>query len=432
VAEVVGLRCIRCQAGYTDLGLVKGCPACLSRGLPTNVAVEYDYDRIRRSFHPRDALAGPMSMWRYSDLLPVPQTSAVTMGEGMTPLVPVPRLAKRLGLRELYVKDESRNPTSSFKDRLASCAISVARERGARVITGSSSGNAGAATAAFSARAGLPCVMFTTQQFPQAMKAQMAVYGTKLLAAPTVPDRWRLVEAGVDQLGWFPVTVFVYPLVGSNPYGIEGYKTIAYELVEQLGHVPPHVVFPVGAGDAFFGAWKGFDEYRQLGYTDSVPRMHAAEIFGPLENAISQGLDHVEETESGPTVAISVGLNMSTYQALHVLRATHGAARSADDQELIDMQIALASDEGMYLEASSVLSLVGVQKMVAAGDIDPAQAVVAFLTSSGLKDPEMTLSHMNPIPTCDANLESALQVLRDSYHFDGRGVAVGPDLGGDS
>ena len=149
----------------------------------------------------------------------------------------------------------------------------MARQMGASVVTGSSSGNAGSATAAYSARAGIPCVMFTTQQFPLAMRVQMAVYGTKMIATPTIQDRWRMVEACVDKWGWFPVTIFVYPLVGSNCYGIEGYKSVAFELVEQLGRVPDQIVMPVGAGDAFYGTWKGFKEYRELGFIDELPTM---------------------------------------------------------------------------------------------------------------------------------------------------------------
>ncbi|MCL1898742.1 MAG: pyridoxal-phosphate dependent enzyme, partial [Micrococcales bacterium] len=157
------------------------------------------------------AHSGPDSMWRYLDLLPVSADNAVSIGEGNTPLLAVPRLGKKLGVPNLFVKDESRNPTGSFKDRLAAGAVSAAKELGKRVVVGSSSGNAGAAVAAMAARAGLPCVMFTTQQFPLAMKTQMAVYGTYLIAAPTIKDRWSLMEAGVAQFGWFPITVFRFP-----------------------------------------------------------------------------------------------------------------------------------------------------------------------------------------------------------------------------
>lgn len=415
--RLLGLRCIRCGAEYAVGPVFKGCPACLAKGLPTNVTVVYDMDEIRRHFDPKRLDNRPRTIWRYAEFLPADLDNAVSIGEGMTPLLPVPRLARRLGIRHLLVKDESRNPTWSFKDRLASSAISMAKQMGAEVITGSSSGNAGSAIAAYSARAGIPCVMFTTQQFPLAMRVQMAVYGTKMIATPTIQDRWRMVEACVDQLGWFPVTIFVYPLVGSNPFGIEGYKSVAFELVEQLGRVPDHVVMPVGAGDAFYGTWKGFEEYRELGFIDSLPTMVAAEVFGPLENALAKNLDHIEEVPWGPTPAISVGLYTSAYQALHVLRESGGAARSPSTDEMIAMQRELAETEGIFAEVSSVISLCVAKRLVDEGTINDDDLVVAFLTSGGLKDPETTSKYLPPIPLIEPNLDALRSALESTYGF---------------
>jgi threonine synthase len=397
--------------------MFKGCPSCLARGLPTNLTVVYDLEQLRKGFNPKQLANRPHTIWRYAELLPAEPENAVSIGEGMTPLLAVPRLARRLGIRNLLVKDESRNPTWSFKDRLASSAVSMANQMGAAVITGSSSGNAGAATAAYAARAGIPCVMFTTQQFPLTMRVQMAVYGTKMIATPTIQDRWRMVEACVDSWGWFPVTIFVYPLVGSNFFGIEGYKSVAFELVEQLGRVPSHVVMPVGAGDAFYGTWKGFKEYRELGFIDEVPSMIAAEVFGPLENALAKNLDHVEEVPWGPTPAISVGLNTSAYQALAVLRESGGVARSPSAEEMVAMQRELAESEGIYAEVSSVISLCVAKKLVDEGKIRDDDLVVAFLTSSGLKDPETTAKYLPTIPLIEPNLESLRSALESSYDF---------------
>jgi threonine synthase len=416
--RLLGLRCLRCGSEYPIGPLFKGCPGCLAEGLPTNVSVVYDLDVVRQRLDEARAEAPANGIWRYAALLPARLENAVTLDEGMTPLLHAPTLGRELGLERLYLKDETRNPTGSFKDRLAASAISMAKQVGARVVTGSSSGNAGAATAAYAAKAGLDCVMFTTQQFPVAMRTQMAVYGTKMIATPTIHDRWRMVEACVDEFGWFPVTVFVYPLVGSNCYGIEGYKTIAYELVEQLPGVPDKVIMPVGAGDAFSGAWKGFKEYRELGRTDHLPVMIAAEVFHPLENALEKGLDQVEEMPWGPSVAISVGLNTSAYQALNVLRESGGVARSSGDEEMLSMQRRLAEAEGIFAELSSVISLCTAKRLVSEGEIRADETVVAFLTSSGLKDPETTARHLPPIPLVDPDLASVAGALRDSYGLD--------------
>jgi len=403
---------------YHERAMFKGCPSCAAEGRPSNVSVLYDYAALRRRFDLRAVERRPPTMWRYRELLPPAEEHIVSLHEGMTALLPVPRLGAEIGLPNLLVKDESRNATWSFKDRMCSAAISVGREFGAQVITASSSGNAGSATAAYAARAGLPCVLFTLQSFPMAMKVNMAVYGTKLIACRTLQDRWRMVEQCVDVFGWFPTAGFVYPMIGSNPYGIEGYKTIAYEICEQRGWKPPDVmVVPVGAGDAFFGAWKGFNELRDFGVIDRVPRMIAAEVLGPLENALRQGLDHVPEVPYRQSVGISVGTFTSTYQALKTIRDSGGVARSASDEEMVMMQQTLAAHEGLYVECSSVLSVAVAAKLAEEGLIREDEAVVCLLTAGGLKDPEVTLRHLAEIPLIEPTLEDLGEALERSYGF---------------
>lgn len=420
------VRCIRCGAESAYQGPFKGCLVCRANGEPCNVQVAYDDDELlpalRRVAGHADRLR---DMWHYREVLPVDEDRIVTLGEGGTPLLAAPRLGAKLGIPRLHLKDESRNPTGSFKDRLAAAAVSAAGQLGYRVIVGSSSGNAGAAVAALSARAGLPCVMFTTQQFPLAMRTQMAIYGTYLLAAPSVADRWSLMETGVDELGWFPVTVFGYPFFGSNCYGIEGYKTIGYEIIDQLGTAPDHIVFPVGAGDAFCGAYKAIAEYQRAGVVDRMPVMHAAEVYGPLEQALARKADTVEPVAAPePTVAVSVGSTLSTFQALDVLRRTGGAARSASNEEMLRAQRDLGALEGIWVETSSALSIAALPRLVADGAIDPDSVVVAVLTSHGLKDPETTAAGLPPIPDCSARFESALATLADTYGFTAADHAV--------
>jgi threonine synthase len=417
MSYLTGLQCLRCGAEYPIERLFQGCPRHKG-ALAANLTPTYDYEGICRTFSPPLLSSRPPSMWRYREFLPPDEKDIITLGEGFTPLVHCPSLGREIGLKHLYVKDESRNPTWSFKDRMASAAVSMARRFGAKVVTGSSSGNAGSAMAAYAARAGLDCVLFTTQQFPLAMKVQMQSYGTKLIACPTIEDRWRMVRVCADELGWYPVPGFNIPPIGSNPYGIDGYKTIGYELVEQLGwRVPDAVVVPVGAGDAFFGIWKAFREWHDLGYIDRLPRMFAAEVFGPLENALAKGLDYVEAMPWGPTVAISVGSYQSTYQALKVLKESGGVARRASDGETVAMQKALAAKEGIYAEMSSVLALAVVKKLVQEGIIGEEDTVVALLTSAGIKDPEVTARYMPEIPLIEPNLDSLREALQRTYNY---------------
>lgn len=417
MSYLTGLKCLRCERVYAAQRLFQGCAYCTGK-LSSNLVTVYDYEAIAHAFN-RDELAQrPQTMWRYHEFLPVDPENIVTIGEGMTPLIHCRRLGKALGLERLFVKEESRNPTWSFKDRMASAAISKAVEFGAPVITTSSSGNGGAATAAYAAQAGLPCVIFTTTQFPANMLALMQVYGAMLVTVPTVQDRWHMVKHYVDDYGWYPVQNFIVPPIGANPYGIDGYKTIAYEVCEQLDWRAPNVfVVPVAGGDAYIGPWQGFTEFLNMGFVSSRPRMIAAEVFGPLQQALERGLNHVEPVPGGKTVAVSTGATNSAYQSLKTVRDSGGSAVVADDEEIMAMQTLLAQTEGIYAEASSVLTLAVIKKMKEQQQLDAQETVVALLTSSGLKDPEVTLPYVPSIPAIEPNAASLEAALRDTYQF---------------
>jgi threonine synthase len=418
MSYLTGLRCIRCGAEYGIERMFQGCPRHEGDQV-ANVSPTYDYDAIRRAFSRESLKDRAPTMWRYHEFLPPDEADIVTIGEGFTPLVPCPTLGRRLGVPQLYVKDESRNATWSFKDRMASAAVSMAKPFSAEVVTASSSGNGGSATGAYAARAGLESVIFSTQQFPLAMKVQMQAYGSKLIACPTIQDRWRMVKLCVEQLGWYPTAGFNMPMVGCNPYGVEGYKTLAYEIVEQLGWRAPDVVaMPVGGGDAFYGAWKGFREWHELGYIDKLPTMVAAEVFGSLSNAVAKGLDHVEPVPYGPTVGISAGTYTSTYQALLVLRESDGVPQRIGDDGMIAAQRALATTEGVYAEMSSVLSVAAVEQLAADGVIGGDDVVVAVLTSTGIKDPDSTAKQMPEIPLIEPTLDSLSEALERTYGVD--------------
>ncbi len=414
---VTGLKCLRCGKEYPTGKMFRGCPECAGVKR-SNLTLTYDYAAIRKAFS-RDLLSKrPPTMWRYQEFLPAKQENIVTLGEGMTPLVHCKSLGAQLGLSELYVKNEAMNPTWSYKDRLASSAVSMATEFGARVVTVASSGNHGAATAAYAARAGLDSVIFTVQEFPMTMRTLMQAHGAKVIAAPRPRDRWKLIEATVDAYDWYPMGNFVDPPIGSNPYGVDGYKTIAFEICEQRGwKAPDKVVMPVGHGDGFYGTWKGFEEFYQLGLIGKRPQMIAAEVFGSLKAALAQGLDYVPAVPSGPTVSFSVGVDQSTYQTLKTLLDSGGTAEVASDGEVMDMQLSLGACEGIYGEAASVLTLAVVQKLVQTGRIGADESVVAVVTSSGLKDPGSTQQYLPKIPVVQPNLEALKAGLAAAYGY---------------
>lgn len=415
---VTALVCPRCGAEYPPGPLFDGCPACRRGGLGVNLWPRYDETAVARTFIRAKLAERSWDMWRYSELLPVDLGRRVALGEGGTPLTELPRLAGRYGLARLYAKDETRNPTWSFKDRLAAVAVSRALEAGARVVLDSSTGNQGAATAAHAAKAGLPAVVFTFGRVPWTMKVFMAAYGAMVLQIDDDAARRRTLEACVRELGWYPVCNVSDPPVGGNPYGLEGYKTIAFEICEQLAWRPPDViVFPTDYGDALARASKGLQELCRLGLIERLPRLAAAERFGPLGQALAAGLDRVPAIATSPTVAISIDTDVSTIQALDAIRATKGAAVTVPEEAIVATQLEAARTEGLFPEPSSACALAGARLLREQGWIGPGETVVAFITSMGLKDPTPSRPYLPEPPFVEPTVEATLRALREVYGF---------------
>jgi len=408
------LVCVRCGARYPVDHYAHDCPACRSAGAPANLTVAYDslpgegLDQERPPHRPG-------SMWRWDDFLHAPAADAVSLGEGNTPLLPAPSL----GLGDLWIKDESRNPTWSFKDRLGSAALTMARRFGAKVVASSSSGNAGAAAAAYAAKAGLPCVVFTFVGSAGPLVLQMQAYGAMVVKVADKTERWRLQSAGVREFGWYPTSPFFGPVVGSNPYGMEGYKTIAYEIAETFDWQPPDwCVLPVCYGDALYGMWKGFQELSALGWTKRTPRFVAAEVSGSLPTALASG-DAMPPVmaRNAQSIAISIGAAQGTVQALEVLRKSGGQAVTIGDDELRRWLVTLASKEGIWPEASSVAPFAAIERLRADGKIAPRERCVALLTAAGLKDPAPIGKSLPEPPLVSGGLREVMAALRNSYGF---------------
>jgi threonine synthase len=415
-ARVVGLSCLRCGARFDEPRLFTGCPRCREQGVAVNLTVEYDLSSLV-GITPETFSKGRGSLWRFDSLLPVRAARAVSLGEGATPLVHLTRLGHRLGLPRLYAKDESQNPTWSYKDRLCSTAVTHAVEIGARVITISSTGNHGASTAAYAARAGLPCVIFTLASVPETMKTLMQAYGAAVVACPTSESRWTLMRQGIERFGWYPTSGFVVPPVGSNPWGVEGYKTIAYEIAEDLQWTAPDVVVvPSAYSDGLYGIWKGWSELQALGLVKHAPRMIAAEPFGPLAHALERGLDAPEPVAApAPSVAFSIASPYGTWQGLAALKESGGGGVRLTDEGVLEAQRALAREEGLYVEPSSAAALTAVMHLVQRGELDAEQTIVVVLTSGGLKDPGASRAWLPPVPAADGDFDRLLSVLHEAY-----------------
>ena len=416
--RIASLTCIRCHATYAASPTAIGCPACATEA-PANLRVTYRPEVRARWRFEKDALTG-QDLWRYADMLPVAAADAISLGEGGTALVDASRMAARLGLGRLFIKDETRNPTWSYKDRLSTVAVSAARQFGAQVLATSSSGNAGASLAAYAARAGLPCVVFTIAGTAGAMLAQIRKYGAVVVPLANKADRWPMLAEGVCRFGWFATSPYAAPVVGSHPIGIEGYKTLAYEIVEQLGgRAPDWCAMPVCYGDAMAGIWQGFLDLQRMGAIYRLPRLIAAEAHGSLAAALNEGSDRVpDKAATFQTLALSIGATQSAFQALQALRQSNGRAVALGNEGLIAMQETLAATEGIFAELSSVMPLLAIDKLRAEGTIAGGDSVVAIATASGLKDVDRSATSPESSRGVAGSFDDVMRFLRETCAFD--------------
>jgi threonine synthase len=326
-------------------------------------------------------------MWRYGPALPVNrQTSIISLGEGMTPLVETARLGKRLGADRLRVKDEGLNPTGSFKARGLSCAVSMAVELGIRKLAIPSAGNAASAMAAYAAAAGLEAHIFMPRDVPQANFIECKAYGARVtLVDGLISDCAKLVAAGAGREGWFDVTTL------KEPYRIEGKKTMGYELAEQMDwKLPDAIFYPTGGGVGLIGMWKAFDEMEALGWIGNArPKMIAVQVEGcqPVVRAFNEGADRSRAWENPYTVAsgLRVPKPLGDFLILDALRKSGGTAIAVSDSELLDAGIRLAAEEGLFVAPEGAACVSALEKLLASGFLKRDQTIVIYNTGSGLK-----------------------------------------------
>ncbi|MCP2362548.1 threonine synthase [Nonomuraea thailandensis] len=346
--------------------LTRGCPKTSTDEIAFPLDVVYDYAKVDRRLF--EQAPGP-DLARWSPLLP--PLDAPTLGEGGTPLVP---------FGDVHVKDESRNPTWSHKDRLNRVAVSAALASGAPGVVVASSGNHGASAAAYAARAGLPAIVLASADSPPAVQAFLRAYGAKVVSVPG-EKRWPLLREIVDRLGYHPVSNQTVTHTG-HPFGPEGYKTIAYELFLQLGEVPAAVFTPTGYAELLYGVWKGFTELHLLGVTERTPRMFSCETAagGPHAKALAAGLP-AAVVELGPTDAYGVAGSVGGHRGVVAVRDSGGEAVLVTDEEMRRAQRELAR-AGLWQELSGTAGLAGHRRL--RRDFDGP--VVCIATSSGFKD----------------------------------------------
>jgi threonine synthase len=325
-------------------------------------------------------------MWRYAVVLPA-SAAPVTLGEGWTPLRRADFLGRSLGLERLYVKDESLNPTGSFKARGMAAAVSMARAQGVRRVALSSAGNAGGAAAAYGALAGLAVELFFPAATPEPFLLEAAAYGAvvHLVEGTLVDCGVRVRESGED---WFDLSTL------REPYRLEGKKTLGYELAEQLGgELPDVVVYPTGGGTGLIGMWKAFEELEQMGFLKRGrrPRMVAVQAAGcaPIVRAFQSGAERAERWERPRTYAagLCVPAAIGDRLMLQVLRESRGTAIAVSDEELVAGQLELARGEGIFAAPEGGATVAAARRLVEDGTIDRAESVLLFNTGTGLKYP---------------------------------------------
>ena len=401
MVHVQGLRCRECGREYSAAPIFT-CEWCFG---PLEVA--YDYDAIAASVSREKIAAGPLNLWRYAELLPVEGDPAVDLGTGFTPLVKADRLAHELGLGEVWVKNDTRNPTNSFKDRVVSVALSKALEFGFKVAACASTGNLANSVAAHAARAGLRSYVFIPSNLEQGKVVTTAVYGGNVVAIDgNYDDVNRLCAELAGVYEWAFVNV------NMRPFYAEGSKTLAFETAEQLGwRTPDHVVVPVASGSLLTKIRKGFEELYKVGLLDDEPRVRVsgAQALGcsPVAQAFLDNADTIRPVKPD-TIAksLAIGNPADGYFALDVVRETDGGMAAVTDDEIVEGMQLLARTEGIFAETAGGVTIATLKKLAADGTIRPDERVVVYITGHGLKTLEAVSPTCRPTATIAPTLDA--------------------------
>ncbi len=399
-ARIKGLKCRDCGSRY-PLVAMHVCEDCFGP-----VEVEYDYDAIKELISYESIARGPHTIWRYRDLLPIETEDVVDIGGGFTPLLQSKNLAKKLGLKELWIKNDSVNPSYSFKDRVVSVAATKARELGYKTLSCASTGNLACSVAAHAARAGMQACVFIPTGLEAGKILGAAIYNPLMFAIEGhYDDVNRLCSEIADTWNdWAFVNINV------RPYYSEGSKTLAYEVAEQLGwRAPDQVVIPIGSGSMFTKIWKGFNELRAIGLIDNGPPiMNAAQSTGcaPVINAWNAGVESITPVKpTGIAKSLALGNPADGQYVLQILKKSAGAAAAATDAETIAGIRLLAETEGIFTETAGGVTIAVLKKLVEQGAIDPNGCTVAYITGNGLKTQEAVINEVNPPIAIPARFE---------------------------
>jgi len=401
------LRCRECGRVY-PLDPMHVCEFCFGP-----LEVFYDYEALSRILTRERIERGPLSMWRYADLLPCAAETAVDIGTGYTPLVRAARLGRLLGLERLYVKNDCQNPTWSFKDRVVSLAVTKAREFEFDTLACASTGNLANSVAAHAARAGMDAVVFVPADLEQGKLIGSAVYGPTLVAVDGSYDEVnRLCSELSDKYPWAFVNI------NMRPYYAEGSKTLAYEVCEQLGwQAPDHCIVPLASGSLYTKIYKGLKEMAWLGLVEwRRTRMSGAQALGcsPIVEAWERQSFNIKPQKPN-TIAksLAIGNPADGYHALKVMTQSGGHAVAISDDEVVEGIRLLAETEGIFAETAGGVVVAGLRRLVQEGRVDPQELVVAFITGAGLKTQEAVAPWLQPALAVQPTIASFEEALSE-------------------
>ncbi len=374
------LSCTKCNATFEPTLLLNVCPAT---GCGGSLFAGYDFPPLSRE----DVAGRGRTIWRWHELMPAKSAEEiVTLGEGGTPLLHAPRLGARLGMGDVWIKEEAGNPTGSFKARGLSAAVTMARTLGARAVALPTAGNAGGAAAAYAAKAGLACHVFMPRDTPKIFRIECEAYGAHVtLVDGLIDDCGRIVAQRKEAEGWFDVSTL------KEPYRVEGKKTMGYEIAEQLGwRLPDVVIYPTGGGTGLIGMWKAWDEMERLGWVGPErPRMVVVQAEGcaPIPRAFERGEPVSVRFPDAHTYAsgLRVPKAYADYLLLKILRESKGEAVTVTDDEMRRGVLEMAGSEGLFAAPEGGAAWIAVEKLLAAGRLDRGERVVVFDTGTGYK-----------------------------------------------
>lgn len=400
-------KCVRCGKTYEA---VPDLTTCECGGI---LEITYDYDYIKTRLT-KETLAGrsDRTMWRYRELLPVEETTELPpLRVGGSPLYEEPRLAKQLGLKKLWVKDDGQNPTASLKDRASAMAVAKAREAGARVIACSSTGNAASSLAGNAAAAGLSTYIFVPSRAPKGKVAQLMTFGATVISVQgNYEETFALSKAAIDRWGWYNRNAAI------NPYLSEGKKTVSLEIMEQLRwEVPDYIAISVGDGCTIAGLWKGLKDFYAIGLIDRLPRLISVQAEGccPLNRAIAEDRPWYPMEENTLADSIAVGVPRNADKALMAIRESDGLVVNVSDEEIMAAQKLLGMTCGVFGEPAGVAGTAGVRKLCEQGVLGEQDTVVSVVTGNGLKDVANAIRACGEPISIPSDMELLIEVFRE-------------------